>query len=241
MQNERGYCWGPTGIFFYCGDFLVINFKSLAFVTLCALASPALIWAADDQPTRVACVGDSITHGSGTQHPATESYPAQLGKLLGDKFAVQNFGVGGATLLNHGDKPYQKQGLCKSALDSKPDVVVIMLGTNDSKPQNWKFKDEFVADYKNLVEQFAKLPTHPQIFVCLPPPVPGNGNYGINEAGVTAEIPMIKEIAQDEHAKVIDNHTPLEGKSELLPDRVHPNVKGAAILAETVQAAVTSK
>jgi lysophospholipase L1-like esterase len=189
---------------------------------------------AAEKQTRVACVGDSITHGSGTKDIKTDAYPAQLGKLLGDQWVVENFGVGGATLLNHGNKPYQKQKAFKAALDSKPDIVVIMLGTNDSKPPNWKFKDEFVADYKDLAEQFEKLPSHPQIFLCLPPPVPGNGNYGINEAGVEEEIPMIKQIAQDEHAKVIDNFTPLKDSPQLLPDRVHPNTEGAAILAKTV-------
>lgn len=218
----------------------MIKFKTVGFIILCAIVIPAWSLAADE-PTRVACVGDSITHGSGTKNPATESYPSQLGKLLGEKWVVENFGVGGATLLNHGDKPYQKTGLFKKALESKPAVVVIMLGTNDSKPQNWKHKDVFVADYKDLIEQFAKLPTHPQIFVCLPPPVPGKGNFGINEEGVTEEIPMIKQIAQDEHAHVIDIHSALVDQPKLFPDRVHPNVDGAAILAKTVGAALTSK
>ena len=193
---------------------------------------------AADKQTRVACVGDSITHGSGTKAIKTDAYPAQLGKRLGDQWAVENFGVGGATLLNHGDKPYQKQKAFQAALESKPDVVVIMLGTNDSKPKNWKFKDEFVADYKDLVEQFEKLASHPQIFICLPPPVPGKGNYGINEAGVEEEMPLIQQIAQDEHAKVIDNFTPLKDSPQLLPDRVHPNTEGAAILAKTVEEAL---
>ena len=76
------------------------------------------------------------------------------------------------TLLNHGDKPYQKENAFKAALAYKPDVVVIMLGTNDTKPQNWKFKDQFAADYKDLIEQFAKLPSKPRIFICRPDPVP---------------------------------------------------------------------
>jgi acyl-CoA thioesterase-1 len=191
-----------------------------------------------DGAIRVACVGDSITHGSGTKDPKTQSYPSQLGKILGDKYAVENFGVSGATLLNHGDKPYQKQKLCKEALDSKPDVVVIMLGTNDSKPQNWKFKEQFVADYKDLVEQFQKLPSHPKVFVCLPPPVPGKGNFGINEAGVEEEMPMIKSVAADEHAGAIDVYGALKDHADLLPDGVHPNADGAAILAKAVAAAL---
>ena len=63
---------------------------------------------------RVACVGDSITAGVGAE--GGKSYPAQLGKMLGDKWEVRNFGVSGSTLLNHGDLPYQKQQAFQDAL-----------------------------------------------------------------------------------------------------------------------------
>ena len=37
---------------------------------------------AADAKIRVACVGDSITFGSGVQDRANNSYPVQLGKML---------------------------------------------------------------------------------------------------------------------------------------------------------------
>ena len=191
------------------------------------------------RPIVVACVGDSITAGSGAEKG--RSYPAQLGAMLGEKWTVNNFGVSGATLLNHGDKPYQKQGAFKKALESAPDVVVIMLGTNDTKPQNWKFKNEFVADYKNLIGQFAALPSKPKMFVCHPAFVPGQGNYGINEAGVKEQIPLIDKLATDEKAAVIDVHGSLADHAELLPDRVHPNTKGATLMARAVFKSLTGK
>src|SRR4051794_25029443 len=92
--------------------------------------------------TKLACVGDSITFGAGIQDRDHDSYPAQLGRMLGEAWDVRNFGVSGATMLKKGDKPYDKQKAYRDALAFKPDVVVIMLGTNDSKPQNWdKHKD----------------------------------------------------------------------------------------------------
>ena len=189
------------------------------------------------EPIRVACVGDSITAGSGTTKG--NSYPAQLGRMLGAKWAVKNFGVSGATLLNHGDKPYQRQAAFQQALASQPDVVVIKLGTNDTKPQNWKFKDEFVADYQDLIRQFAQLPAKPRIFLCHPAFVPGAGNYGINETGVLAEIPMLDKLAADGRMDVIDIHGALKEHPELLPDRVHPNNDGATVMAKTVFQALT--
>src|SRR5438309_1365900 len=77
--------------------------------------------------TKLACIGDSITYGSGIKDRAHDSYPAQLAKMLGDKFNVRNFGVSGATLLKAGDRPYSKTKQYQPALDFAADVVVIML------------------------------------------------------------------------------------------------------------------
>ena len=188
---------------------------------------------------RVACVGDSITAGVGAANG--QSYPAQLGKMLGERWEVRNFGVSGSTLLNHGDKPYQKEKAFQAALQYQPQVVIIMLGTNDTKPQNWKFKDEFAADYKDLLGQFAKLTSKPRIFICHPVPVPGQGNFGINEAGVREESPLIDKIAKESQAGVIDMYGALKDYPETLPDRVHPNTAGAALMAKAAYHALTGK
>ena len=188
---------------------------------------------------RVACVGDSITAGVGAANG--QSYPAQLGKMLGAKWEVRNFGVSGSTLLNQGDKPYQKEKAFKAALDYKPNVVIIMLGTNDTKPQNWKFKDRFIADYKDLVEQFAKVPSKPRIFICRPVPVPGKGNYRINEPSLQEQSPMIDKVAQQMAVGLIDMHAALKDHPEMIPDRVHPNTAGATRMANAVLKALTGK
>jgi lysophospholipase L1-like esterase len=188
---------------------------------------------------RVACVGDSITAGVGAAKG--ESYPAQLGKMLGKQWKVRNFGVSGSTLLKDGDKPYQKQKAFQAALQYQPQVVIIMLGTNDTKPQNWKLKAEFTADYKDLLEQFATLPSKPRILICHPVPVPGQGNFGINEAGVREEAPLIDKVAQEIRAGVIDMYTALKDHPEMFPDRVHPNTAGAALMAKAVYKALTGK
>ncbi|HEV7402570.1 MAG TPA: GDSL-type esterase/lipase family protein [Chthoniobacteraceae bacterium] len=192
--------------------------------------------AADEAKKRVACVGDSITQGVGAGKG--ESYPAQLQKLLGDSWEVQNFGVSGRTLLKQGDHPYWKEKAYEQALASKPDAVVIMLGTNDTKPQNWKFKEEFTGDYRALVKSFQELPSKPRVFICRPVPVPEPGNFGINEKGVQEEIPMLDALAKELGAGVIDMHAALEGKPEMLPDHVHPNSAGAGEMAKAAAAAL---
>src|SRR5689334_724667 len=82
-------------------------------------------------PVNVACIGDSITQGSGAAKG--QSYPSQLQAMLGDQWKVGNFGVSGRTLLKKGDYPYWKENAYQDALKSAPDVVIIMLGTNDTK------------------------------------------------------------------------------------------------------------
>jgi GDSL-like Lipase/Acylhydrolase family len=119
-------------------------------------------------------------------------------------------------------------------------MVLIMLGTNDTKPQNWVHKTEYAKDYKEMIQQFQALPTKPKIFICRPCPVPGAGNWGINEAGVKEAIPMIDALAAETKSEIIDMHAALNDFPETLPDRVHPNDAGAAKMAEAAFKAITA-
>ena len=190
---------------------------------------------------RVACVGDSITYGAGVENRIANNYPRVLGKLLGEQYHVNNFGVNGATLLKKGDKPYWKLPAFQRVTDFDPHVVVIKLGTNDSKPQNWKFSADYANDLRALVAHFRQLPSKPQIWLCKPVPV-ARTRWGINEKTVKGEvIPLIEKVAQQEKLPIIDLFSALENHRELFPDGVHPNAAGAKIIATTVHAAITSK
>ena len=187
---------------------------------------------------KVACVGDSITYGAGIKDRENHSYPKQLARMLGDGFLVENFGVSGATLLKKGDRPYWKTGKYKGALALQPDIVVIKLGTNDTKPKNWKHKDQIAADLKAMVGAFRELPSKPVVFLCLPVPAFPE-RWGIRDSVIKSElIPIIKEVAKSEKCPVIDLYKALDGKRELFPDKVHPNQGGAKVIAETVNAAI---
>ena len=186
------------------------------------------------QKTKVACVGDSITYGSTIEDREKFSYPAQLQNLLGEKFEVKNFGVSGTTLLSRGDSPYVKTKEYVAAQAYKPEVVVINLGTNDSKPQNWKHKKHFKKDYQNMINAFKNLPTKPRVYVCLPTPAFPE-RWGIRDSIIKEEtIPMLKELAFEMNLPMIDFYTPLVGKADHFPDKVHPNKIGAAVLARRV-------
>jgi acyl-CoA thioesterase-1 len=188
---------------------------------------------------RVACVGDSITYGYGIANRAKGSYPAQLGRMLGAKWEVRNFGVSGATMLKQGDLPYWDQQAFKDLLTYNPNVVIIKLGTNDTKPQNWKFKDEFARDYSDMIDRFEELPSHPRIWVCYPVPAYGE-RWGINEFVIKNEvIPIISEVARNKHVPIINLYSPLSGKPGLFPDDIHPDAEGAFLIAKEVYATLT--
>jgi len=206
--------------------------KRAILATLLALASAGISFSAEK--IKVACVGDSITEGAGVSD-AKNRYPAQLGDLLGAEYEVKNFGNSGSTMLDDGDKPYKKQKSFTDAVAFAADIVVIKLGTNDSKPQNWAKKDGFAASTKSLVEVFQKANPKAKVFLCFPVPVIAQGNYGIRDEIVKNEIiPVIKKSAEEMKLPIIDLYAALDGKPELIPDRVHPNDAGAKLIAKAV-------
>jgi acyl-CoA thioesterase I len=190
-------------------------------------------------PVKIACIGDSITQGSGLGKD--QSYPAQLQAMLGDQWKVGNFGVSGRTLLKKGDRPYVNEKAYQEALKFEPDVVIIMLGTNDTKPQNFQHEKDFSGDYTELVNSFQGLASEPKIYVCRPCPIPEPGNFGISGKNLKVWIKRIDELAKEMDLGVIDMHKALEDKPQLLPDRVHPNLEGAGEMAKAAYQALTGK
>lgn len=210
--------------------------KRRLFLVLSVLALNSAAFSAEK--IKVACVGDSITAGAGVKDPKNR-YPVQLGELLGADYDVKNFGNSGSTMLDDGDKPYKQQKSFTDAVAFAADIVVIKLGTNDSKPQNWTKKDGFAASTKSLVEAFQKANPKGKIFLCYPVPVIAQGNFGIRDEIVKNEIiPLIKKTAEEMKLPIIDLYAALDKKPELFPDRVHPNDDGAKLIAKSVFEAV---
>ena len=204
------------------------------------LALFSLMTARAAEPIKIACVGDSITQGVGAK--SGQSYPAQLQALLGDGYQVGNFGVSGRTLLKQGDFPYWKEKKYQAALAMEPAIVVIMLGTNDTKPQNWRFAAEFAGDYRELIAAFRALPSQPKIFLCQPMPAFPPGDWGISPELIAGDLNrLVARLAAEEKCGLIDLHTPMLPHREFAPDTVHPTAPGAAVLARTVAAALSGK
>ena len=191
---------------------------------------------------KVACVGNSITYGTGVADREVNAYPVKLQGMLGDKYEVGNFGKPGATLLNKGHRPYTQQQEYKDALAFAGDIVVIHLGINDTDPRNWpNYQDEFISDYRALMQSFREV--NPKVRFLLARMTPLSDRHYRFESGTRdwhAEIQLAIEcIAKAEGVQLIDFHEPLYPYPYMLEDAVHPNAEGAAILAKTVYEGIT--
>lgn len=214
--------------------------KKLLFTLLLALPLMAIA----QEKIKVACVGNSVTYGYGHKNPAETSYPTQLQQLLGEEYEVRNFGHSGATLLNKGHRPYTSLPEYKAALEFAPDIIVIHLGLNDTDPRNWpNYRDEFFGDYTGIIDSFRKAHPdgNPKIIVCRMTPIfhwhrrfksgTRDWYWQIQE--------KIEEIAQHENLELVDLSRFLYSRPDLMPDALHPDAEGAAIIAKQVYSAIT--
>ena len=193
------------------------------------------------EPIRVACVGNSITSGSADPKTDINTYPAQLQVLLGAEYDVRNFGVSGRTMLNKGDDPLWDEPAFSEALEFRPHIVTILLGTNDSKPWNWDYKDEFIPDYIAMIDTFRSLDSSPEIWVGLPPPA-FSVQWGIRDSIITTDIiPMIRQIAEQKETRLIDFYAPFIDSNDLFPDDIHPNKEGVWEFAKIIYNHLTGK
>jgi MYXO-CTERM domain-containing protein len=195
--------------------------------------------------TKVACVGDSITAGAGST--AGNDYPSVLGRLLGAGWQVHNFGDSGKTMMkmpaNPAGESYWLQPTYPASKAFGPAIVVIMLGTNDSKTANWRGGNNmYDADYRAMIGEYQALASKPRVFAVLPPPstMP---SFTIDGAVIRDQIvPIIRKIARDMPSvsliDVFDAYLPMPDQY-LTADGVHPNDKGHALLAQTVWKALT--
>lgn len=191
---------------------------------------------------KVACVGDSVTYGSGIEDRDNNSYPAQLQKMLGEDYLVGNFGKPGATLLSKGHRPYFKQEQFTDAMNFHGDIAIVHLGLNDTDPRNWpNYRDEFHRDYSALLDSLRKSNPKVRILMTLTSPITHAHKRFASSTRVWHEQIQeeLKRISEIEGVELIDFHTPLYSRPDLLPDSLHPNAEGAGLIAQTVYSAIT--
>lgn len=199
-------------------------------------SSPSVVHSAD-RPIKVACVGNSITYGSGIANPSKNSYPAQLQQYLGTHYHVRNFGVSARTLMKKGNNPYIHTAEYKQSLDFEPDIVLIKLGTNDSKLVNRvHLESDFKADYAELIASYQNLPSKPRIVLLTPVRCYLGEDEFSTQSYLNVIIPALQELAITKKCEIINLHSLFNPtwESHIMPDKLHPSSIGAGMIAHKV-------
>lgn len=221
-------------------------YRNFSVTALDKDGNPIVIDSAENRKIKVATIGDSITYGAGAASSEMAldpllTYPSQLADLLGSEVDLRNFGIAGRRLLDGADC-FKNEPEYQASLDFAPDVVFIMLGTNDIKSIYWTpnssaQQQKYKEAYEDLIAAYREANPEVKIFVMTSPYL--YTTVPEMDGSVLAEevIPLQRQIAEENDCYLIDIFTVTSGMPELFPDAIHPNAEGYALIAETVYTA----
>ena len=118
-------------------------------------------------------------------------------------------------------------------------MIVLMLGSNDSKPYNWNWS-RFEKEYEELVKELASEPWKPKVVLMVPPKAfpeekTGVVAFDIDDTVIRDRIrPLICSLGERYSLPVIDLYAQTENHPEYFCDGVHPNIAGNRFIADTV-------
>ncbi len=208
---------------------------------------------------KIACVGDSITYGTGSGNVNTMSYPAQLASILGTKdFEVKNFGKARAFMIDSRDykdykytsdkaMAYKTTQEYQNSLNYDSDIVIICLGANDAYGSNKnKGVDQVRYYYESaiaLAREYQALPSKPIVYFMTPPSRFDNSSFRTYVKDTI--IPKLHEAAEVVGCDVIDLFTVTDSYAQskntnyFNKDGIHLAPSGYTLMAQTVQKAIT--
>lgn len=194
---------------------------------------------------KIACAGDSTTYGHGISGWPKNNYPTVLQNLLGENYHVNNYGVSSFAVQESADRSYRTLPHYQESLDYAADYVVFMMGSNDSKPENWKGADAFKTDLLSLLDTYGDseiiLCTLPSAFF-LEGQTEGTTNHDIQPLIVNEIAEITRGVAAERGYTLIDIHALTSQHPEwFAKDGVHPSNEGAAAIAQEVYAVIRSK
>lgn len=184
---------------------------------------------------RVAFAGDSLTAGAWDRRDM--QYSIYVKKALRREVEIGNFGVSGISVTGYGglfgdpEMRYEKQTVFADCVDFAPDILYIMLGTNDSA--GWDDAEPvFEENYRSLIGAFQAALPECEIVIVTTPPV-GDGNKFLMPNGVITDciVPIEKKLAEELGLPLLDANAILGsyegGFDSLCIDGVHFSDVGA--------------
>ena len=194
---------------------------------------------------KIACSGDSTTYGHGISGWPNNNYPSVLQDLLGDGYHVNNYGVSSFAVQEDADRSYRTLPHYQESLAYDADFVVFMMGSNDSKPENWKGSAAFREDLLTLLDSYGDA----EIILCTLPAAfflegqtEGVTNHDIQPLIVEEIAQITRDVAAERGYTLIDIHALTSQHPEWFEkDGVHPSNEGAAAIAQEVYTVITGK
>lgn len=225
---------------------IIVKLSAALFGMAAVLALPKVLRTLLKRPQKepklpgkktIACIGDSITFGSGVVWTRKrDAWPYVLGRQLGQEYQVVNYGISGATMQKVSDKPYRPD-FFRAVETMETEAILLMLGTNDTKPYNWNPK-EFEASYAETIERLKTCTK--KLFIMAPPwafalPDQTDVVCDIQKQVLTEEIyPTVLRLVKEYDLQVIDLYRLTEGHTEYFGDGLHPNQQGNRVIAEYI-------
>ena len=227
-------------------------FKLLLFMLVMMISVLTGCHNIDNQETekiKIACVGDSITFRHGFEDAPENNYPSVLQELLGEGYEVMNFGESGTCVQTETDCAYMEQAVYQESLSYEADILILMLGTNDSKEWNWKGEEAFEEAYIALLEQYLKKEHSPKVYIGISPKAfyinnntSGTAEFGIEPEIVDKIVTIQKEVAKKYGYDIIDIYEATrEHPQWLKEDGIHPTLEGAKGIAEVIKEAIRNE
>ncbi len=208
---------------------------------------------------KIACVGDSITYGTGSRDVNTKSYPAQLSAMLGTtEYEVKSFGKAKAFMIDSRDftdykytsdkaMAYKTTQEYQNSLKYDSDIVIICLGANDAYGSNKnKSVDQVKYYYESavaLAREYQALPSKPIVYFMTPPSRFDNSAFRTYVKDTI--IPKMKEAAGVVGCDVIDLFSVTDAYAQkkdtkyFNKDGIHLAPDGYTLMAQTVKSAIT--
>ncbi|MDR0829881.1 MAG: GDSL-type esterase/lipase family protein [Prevotellaceae bacterium] len=195
---------------------------------------------------RVAAIGDSNTAGAGASNAGQYAWSVQLGNLLGDDYFTYNFGVSGATLMNFpepwGAWTNNKDNAYAIYQTYDANIILIALGTNDSKTDYWNNGHDFKAEYEAFITNVKSFAAeNAEVYMILPIHAI-NTNFDIQPTNIdNGVVPAINQLSLEKGINVIDWHSATSAwTTAQLPDGIHANDAALAVMAQKVNDIITT-
>lgn len=157
---------------------------------------------------------------------------------------MNNYGVSSFAVQSTADRSYRTLPNYQESLDYDADIVVFMMGSNDSKPINWNGAETFRQELNTLLDSYSGR----TILLCTPASAfflngqtEGVANHNIQPKVVDEIAQVVREIAEDRTLTLVDIYALTRSCPEWFKkDGVHPDNAGAAAMARMISEAITN-